>query len=287
MKHLGPSQHRPLAWFALLLGFLGMLVCLAAGIVTWKAGSRVERANTLIFQMLDSSLGAAQERVVQVQKRSQEWKITTQEIKERVETWAAEETRQRLAARLNLGEKAESISAGLHQAEEMLDISKESVRLARRSLELGKTCGASVRPDSLDPLFEKLDTLQNRLREAMTIIEQVRKLTEETSDGDTQPGGVQRVLVLIVRVVATFGEIDKHLGELAERLAEVRNDTAKLETRLHRYILGCEVGISLLLIWMACGQVMLFRYGCLRTGGTWRFRNVGLVSGHDRRLEPR
>lgn len=238
-----------------------------AGCVDERVDTRVERANALVFQMIDTSLGAAQGRVVQVQKRTEEWKITTQEIRQRVETWAVQETRQRLATRLNLGEKAEKMSAGLHQAEEMLGISTESVRLARRSLELGKTFGARLEPESLDPLLEKLDTLQSKLREATTIVDQMRKHTAEASEGDAQPGGVQRVLILVARVVATFGEIDRHLGELAELLTEVRTKTKKLETRLHRTILSCELGISMLLVWMACGQVMLCRYGWKRSHG--------------------
>lgn len=261
MKHRWPSFQRWFAWLALLIGFLGVLVCIAAVAATWMIGSRLKRANTIVFEVLDGSLATARDRVVRVEERVEQSKITAQEIEDRFKTWAEKEARERLAVRLKVIESAETLSARLEHGEQWLDMSSESVRVARRTLELCSTIGGRMEPSSLDPILEGLTTLESKIDEATALVVQVRQATDAVSEADAQNGGIERLVRLAARVVATFGDIDQRLGELGDRLSEMRVQSGQLKIRLQRGILACEIGLTLLLIWMACGQAMLCRYG--------------------------
>jgi hypothetical protein len=72
---------------------------------------------------------------------------------------------------------------------------------------------------------------------------------------------IRQVAQLALRLLVTLGEIDSHLGDVADRLAATQNRGQDLRKRVKVYLVAAQVGAFLLIAWMAAGQVSLWRRG--------------------------
>ena len=68
---------RLVSLLALLLGFVGVVVCAAAFGVVWLTGSRLSQTNERVFNRIDASLTAVRVRILVANHRVQESKITS------------------------------------------------------------------------------------------------------------------------------------------------------------------------------------------------------------------
>ena len=108
---------RVVALLAMFLGFLGVIGCFLGAYAVWLAGSRLDRANDRVFAIVDRSLAAARDRVLSVQQRVQESKLTTDEIGKHLRDWTAKQGAERVVARLEIEGKANKLAQKLQQAD--------------------------------------------------------------------------------------------------------------------------------------------------------------------------
>jgi hypothetical protein len=255
-------RFRPLlSLLALLLGLLGVAACGAGIAVVWSAGSRLSRANEKVFDQMDESLGNVRDHVLDAQRRVQESKITTEEIQQGLKNWTREKSSNQLESRLAIGDKTETLSQGLHQADVWLKLSGTSFQNVQQALELGSSLGAPVDPELVDPLIDKLSKLRSQLGQATETVDGIHQRVAEISEGESREEKREQAVQLAVRAVATLSDIDSRLGESSNRLSETRTKGQQLKSRTHAYILAARIGAALLIAWMALGQICLCRSG--------------------------
>ncbi|MCE9554661.1 MAG: hypothetical protein K8T91_14995 [Planctomycetes bacterium] len=250
---------RVLASIVVALGLIGIVVCVAGCVTVWIAGSRLDRASTNVFEMIDYSLSSAEGRVARLQQRALDARISANEIRQGVEDWAKKEAGQYVAGRLKLAEKTERLSAGLQQTDLLLEVSLESLQRARRAAELSSTLGAHLDPEGIDHTAGKLALLQAKVQEAIKVVQKVREHLD-SEEGDSKAIREQ-VLRLVARIAITLGEADQFLEGVVDRLARLRAQSSRLQTQVGRSIVAVEIALSLLAAWMVAGQVMLCRWG--------------------------
>ncbi len=227
---------RPLAFFALSLGFLGVIACAAGIAAVWSVGSRLSQTNEKVFDAVDKSLVAVRDRVLKTQRRVQELKITTEDIRESLRNWTRKATSERLASRLAVGEKAEQLVLGLQQADLWLEMSGSSIQGVQQALELGSSMGAPVDSAFVDPLLEKLASLRSQLKKATDTVDGIRMRAAEIADGALPEERIDQAVQLALRVVVTLVEIDSRLGESANKLSEVQTKGQHLKSKTHSCI---------------------------------------------------
>ena len=253
--------NRLFLFFTLLLGVLGVVVCAAAIVVVWSTGSRLSQTNERVFDRIDVSLAAVRDRILGAQQRVQGSKITTEDIGNGVRNWTQKKTSERLASRLEVEKKAGQLATGLRQADLWLETSEASILGIQQVFEMAGSLGAPVDDGVADTLLEKLGMLRGRLKESTETADAIRENIAKMAAGETPDERMSQVAPLALRIVATLGEIDTRLGNLAERLADTQTKGQHVESKTHFYIVAAEIFAVLLIAWMAAGQVCMCRYG--------------------------
>jgi chromosome segregation ATPase len=255
---------RLLQFSIVLIGGLGVALCLAVAIVVWLAAARVSAANDKVFAVVDTALVTGRERVLDAKRRVQEAKITTEDVKQGVESWARREVPQRLASRPEVENTIERLARGLQQVDRGLEISGASVQSVQQALGFASSLDAPVDPALVDPLLQKLNLLRGRVSQSTETIDAIRARLEHIASGESLEERLSRFAQLTLRMVATLSDIDARLNEVADGLNMTRTRAEDAKNRIGRNILLAEIGALLLVAWMAVGQFFLARDGWAR-----------------------
>jgi hypothetical protein len=255
---------RGLAWLALVVGLLGVAICLAGGYVVWVVSARLEQVNERVFRAVDRSLEFARDRVLALEARARELRITGNEIEKSLKEWTARKAGEELAARLELERRTEKLAQKLQQADAWLESATESVNGARRIVELAGDAGAQVQPDLLDEVLGHIGELRGAAQQASETVEDVRQF----ATGEGGESRLARALHAAGRILVTITELDTRLGKVALRLSDLRTRADELKAKTHRRIVVTRIVSLVLVAWMAAGQVGLCLYGWKRCRGS-------------------
>jgi|tagenome__1003787_1003787.scaffolds.fasta_scaffold20937959_1 hypothetical protein len=252
---------RLVSWCAILLGFVGVVVCAAAiGTVCWT-GSRLTQSNERVFNRIDGSLTAVRDRVLDAKKRVQESQITTKDVGERVRNWTQEKTSERLAIRLEVEKKAGQLADGLRQADVWLETSEGSILGIQQVIEVSSELGARIDAESVGALLEKLGELRRQLKQSTATADSIRETMAKAAMGEQLNTEIAPVAQFAVRMVATLAQIDTRLEQVADRVSDTQTGGQNLKSKTHFYIITAETCAVLFIAWMAAGQVCMCRYG--------------------------
>lgn len=247
---------RVIAFLALVLGFLGIVACVAGIYVAWSLASRIEQANEKIFATLDKGLDAAQDRLRRVQKRVAESKVTATEIRQYLKDWSKRKAGEGLGSHLEIENRAEKLAGRLQTADVWLETSTESIRGIQQLMVLGNAFGADMEPASVEEVLAKLASLRSTLQQTQQTVEEIRVATagRESESKDTR---VSRVTKLLGRTLLALSDIDTRLEAFVARLSDMRISARESKARMSNYILLTTIGCSLILTWIAFGQAAL------------------------------
>ena len=145
------------------LGALGTLLCVVGCLGVWYVESRIDGARVQVFERIDQSLSRINDRLVDVQKLAAESKITVEEVQQRLRSLAKKEASGRFAERFDVEARVQRLTAGLRQAELMLELSHETVDQVGQVLEMGVELGLSLNADTFDLLLERIAEIQGEL----------------------------------------------------------------------------------------------------------------------------
>lgn len=251
---------RLFAILALALGLFGLVACAAGVYAVWRVEARLQWANDRVFTLFDDGLGAVRDRVVRVRDRVEASKITSSEITQKVRAWTTREAKELVAAELEIAARAENLTAQIQTADALLETSADSVRDVQRILELSRSLGGHADPASLDEVLETLTVLRGDLREVGQAADEVRGFTT-TLAGESDENRVARIARALGRIAATFTQIGPRLDQFAARLSELRAEADQLEARTSTIIRRAAVGATIVLAWVALGQLALCVWG--------------------------
>ena len=209
----------------------------------------------------DKSLAAVKDRILGVQRRVQELKITTDDVVQGLRNWTQKATSERLVRRLAVAEKAEQLAKGLQQADQWLEMSQVAIQGVQQALELGSSMGAPVDDALAEPLLERLASLRSQLQKASEMVAGIRSRAAAIAEGASLEERIHQAVQLALRVVATLGESDSRLGEFADKFSEARTKGQHLKSKTHACIFIAQMGVVLLIAWMAVGQASLCLHG--------------------------
>ena len=263
-------SHRLATLAMMLLGAIGVILCVTALAGSLIIGSRLSQTNERLFDLVDESLEAIRGRTVDVQEWVEESRITTDEIKHAVDKRIREETGERLFERTDVRQRLVQLESGFERVDDLIESSEQSMKSIQRLVEIASSLGAPVKSDIFDSMLTTLDSLRSQLQQATGNVD---RMLESPSADDGQAVSERRAqrVQMTARVAATVSELDDRLGQLATALQAAQVEGTLLQGRTHRYIVLAQVAAALLIAWMAAGQ------GCLALNGWRRYRSTSTV----------
>ena len=248
---------RHIVW---LLGALGTLLCVAGGLGVWYAESRIDRARKQVFDRIDQAFSGINSRLIETQNLAAKSKITVEEIQQRMQDWTKKEASDRLAARFDVEARVQQLAAGLRQAELMLELSHETVQNVRQALEVGIELGFSLNADSVDPLFERIADIKEDLIHAIDTADSLGERVGDDGDDESLDRRAEQAATIAARLLATFGIVDSRLAAFRGRLTNAQDAISQLNAKTHARVVAVAVCATLFLLWMAAGQLCLWRW---------------------------
>jgi hypothetical protein len=251
---------RVAALLALVLGFLGLVACMAGIYIVWRQGAQLQETNEKVFTAVDKGLAFAQDRIRGVQNRLEDSKITSNDVGQRLREWSKTKAKERLVTELEIERRTENLAGHLQTADLWLETTTESIRGVQQVLELAHSVGSQVDPASLAEVLEKLNAIRNTLQQTEATVEDFREFALN-DDGEAEENRQARILKLLARTLLMISEIDIRLAESQTRLSELRSNAQDLKATMRNYILLTTIICFLLVAWIAAGQAALFLTG--------------------------
>jgi hypothetical protein len=252
----------PKSWLnvvGVMLGGIGILLCVAALIVLWLVSARLGRATDRLCGALDQSLVAVRQRVTETQDRVEQAKITAEDVEKTLGQWAGREAGQRVALRLGAQERVQRLADILQQADGWLDVAQSSAGMVKEVLSAGGlTTGPAATP-TVDQLLEELASVRAQLAEATHAVANIGERIGADGEEKAVSQRVQQAARVAVRLAATLGLVDSRLEKFGDRISAAQNHLQELKARWQWWRQLASIGAALVILLMAAGQVALCR----------------------------
>ena len=246
--------------FALIaVGVSGTLLCVAATVGVWLLESRLNHARQQLELAAEEALELVDQKITTARTVVGEAKITIDEVEERLGTWTREELTERASDRLQLEPRLERIAQRVDQTQQVLEGTEEAAAAVERLLAIVGKLGLSVSGDVLDSVGTQIVELRAEVDTVETAVADFR--AQLAGDEHTDQSRFAQATRLVARLLVTFGRVDQRLSDLANRVPNLQQQVAQVSSRTHRQLMLVTIFVSLLLVWMAAGQVSLLRRG--------------------------
>jgi hypothetical protein len=246
--------------FLSLLAGLGTLLCVTGGLGVWYVQSRIDRARERAIERVDQAFANIDSRLIKSQELVAKSKITVAEVQQRLQDWTKQEAGDRLAERFDVESRLEHLAARLRQAEVMLDLSHETVEHVRQALEVGDELGLDLNADSVEPLLDRIAEIKDDLsRATATAASLGEQISGDPNDKSIGPR-LEQAATIAARLLATFGKVDSRLTSFQGRLTDAQNSIRELSEKIHRRVVAAAFIATLFMLWMAAGQLCLWRW---------------------------
>jgi uncharacterized membrane protein YiaA len=246
---------------ALILGIVGFVGCIAAIVGVWIGCARLSQTTENLFGKIDQTFIVVRERISRTTERVQKSKITTESIEQALRDWSKREASQRLASLPAIKEKAERLAGIMEQADHLLELSASSTEVAQDILSMGTATGAPMTTEPADRLLEEIGALRSQLAQARELVERIGGLTAEAREEKILEERIYQCVKLSLRLVATLSSLDTQLEKIEGKVSDIQEKVHSFETKTLRRILLISICISLVIAWMATGQVFLCLHG--------------------------
>ncbi len=248
------------ALFRFVTGRLGILLCVAGCLGVWYVESRIDLARERIFERIDQSLSGINGRLDETQELAEKLKLDVTEIEQHMRDWSTNVAKDRVVERFEVEQRAQQLTAGLQQAELMLDLSREMVESVRQALEMGADVGLSTKAEIVDPLLERIASITESLSDAGKTVEILAQQIGEGRDGELRAERSEQAATITARLLATFVDVDSRIAGFRDRLTEAQDAIKQLNAVTHTRIIAAAVCGTLCLLWMGAGQFCLWRW---------------------------
>jgi len=254
------SRPKSLLHFAGIgLGIFGIVVCAAALVLLWMASTRLARATDSLFSKMDKSLAVVRQRVIQTGERVAAAKANTEELGATLRDWTKQEAARRLALELNVAEKSERLRAALQQADDSLEVAELSVGFVQDMLSINASTSAPSDSTLVDRLMEELASLRAQLAEATGFVARLQDWSVDTNNERPTEERIGQAAPLALRVVAALASLEPRLTKFTENMSAAQSKVQNLKAKTQSWILVITIGVTLLILLMAAGQIALCR----------------------------
>lgn len=244
---------RVVCWLGVVLGVLGVVLCAAGLVSVWIYYPLAKQKTADIHAKLDEALVQVVDRIEVTRERVATVNAMTADFRTSLKEWLTEKR----PDREQVGRRAELISARLHQARDGLDFAASFLEKVRSAQRLAHPFKKATETQQLDGLLEEIAKLHIRVSEVVDSVDEIRQQAAESGDPAQFEQTIEQAIGKTVQVIEIIDSADDRLEKLSSRVTEARATAEELEARIQRDLWWGRTGASLVLPWMALGQIAL------------------------------
>jgi biopolymer transport protein ExbB/TolQ len=237
----------------ILLGVLGMVLCLAALVAVWASYPRWERTIQEAHQEIASALDQVKGRIAITRERVRTASELTATFRSRLKEWATAEDQDPDHA----GQRAELISARLHQARDGLDLARSFLERARSAERLAHPFRGKSESSPIDELLKQLEILHDHVSRLVDSVDEIRQQFKESGNEGQLEQTIAHATEEVVYVLEVVDSLDDRIALLETRVSEIQAQAQELDLEIERWLWWGRLLASACLPWMAVGQVAL------------------------------
>jgi chromosome segregation ATPase len=246
-----------------VLGLVGIAVCLAGVAGVWVVGSRLQQVNSQVFGQADQWIVQLDRRVAQARAAAGETQKLIDQFQQALRDSAKDLIAQRLTAIPEIDNLERRLAAALERADGLVQVSAASAELIEqllatadaaaadrhreRSVSSELMAGIRSTSESLAQASERLADVQRRLAE-------IRR----TRDVDVN---LTQITKLLLGVVSKLDAVQAQIAAFRLRLDETRQRLGHLQDRIRTWVVAGQCLVLLLIAWGGAGQYCLLVYG--------------------------
>jgi chromosome segregation ATPase len=247
----------------LVLGVVGMVVCLAGIAGMWTASAKLQRLNTAVFAKMDDWVGRIDVRVTQAQSATENTCGLTEQLADTLRTKVAERVEARVEALPQVEELQGKLSDTMGEAAGLLELSASAAELIEGFVS-GWEDVAAMRPEVQTRSAQLLETIEGTRRAidaaAATLAELESRLDDLRQQKDVEENS-RIIAQLAASILVRLDGVQQQLESFRDRLTEIRGDLDAFRGRIHRQILLGRILVVLVLVWFGLGQFFLAAHG--------------------------
>ncbi len=244
----------------ILLGGLGTILCLAGIVGVWMLESRLNRVRQQLASAAADTLEYLDHQSTAARVVVSEAKLTVGEVEERLSKWTREEIVDRAGEQLELEGRLERLTGAVEGAQRTAVNIEQGLDSVKRVFVVAGELGLPFTGETADSLASRLAAVRSEIDAVAGTMTELRHQLA-VDDESNEQGGIAQAVKLAGRFVATFGRVDKGLDEFAADLATLQGQLTQVASRTRWKILAAATLATLLLLWMAAGQISLLRRG--------------------------
>ena len=249
---------RTVEWLAMVLGLLGILVCLTSLVAVWSVVGTLNRTTQRGAQAIDETIAIFERRLSEAELQVSQARDVSQSISQRLKDGLEQVAVDRVLEELKVEERATRLSGGLQRADDWLVGAESSVTLWSQLIgDLGWT----RIHDTSDGLLEAMSELRNRLAQIQTPVQELAELRAKADGAEKPAGKIARIRAVAGRVLLMVADVESRLENTKSRLVAMRETIRELEDSIGWWISIAATVISALILWMAAGQAALCYLG--------------------------
>ena len=250
------ARNQLLGIVGLPLGGIGIVVCAATMIAIWFVSVRIGRLTEILFSKMDQSLAVVRQRVERTQDRVAGATTTLKDVTETLRDWGGREAGQQLAARLDAAERTERLASALQQADGWLEVAESSTERIQDLLSLNATTSASDTA-IVSNVAADISAMRAQFADVLDLVAGLRDRITDATDEKSAKERIEQAIQFALRMPGILGSINSRLESFVDKLSLAQGQLQDLKARTKRSVLVIAIGVTLLTLLMAAGQIAL------------------------------
>ncbi len=264
---------RIIGFLALVLGVVGVVGCVGGMVGTWVVAEKLYVTSSKVLDGGKNALGAIKQNFEQADKA-----VGKVSLEARLAGVLADRYSKRPATRrktqAELTDKQKALDAQFANAQEQaakLSITAQTIAAALDKMEgLPTPIGREItKVKTWVPATRSLADTSSTLRNASNKLDRLKKLIGELREGGEQAKQAAGSLATIAKEVSDDLEsVQTKMRNFETKLGELDEEIETLQGEVPRWIFLGKMGVLVVLVWLALGQL------CLVRCGWWLMRNL-------------
>lgn len=237
----------------IVLGILGFALCIAALVGVWVAFPNWVHTTNEVSVEIDQDLALVNDRIEIARQRVRMVSELTVTFRTNLKAWATAENQDPEHA----GQRAELISARLHQIRDGLDFAESFLKRMQTAQKLAHPFQAHYDNSPIAGLLEQLAVLKDRVSRLVDSVDEIRRKFAGAGNEAQLEQTIEQATAELVRILEVIDSLDDRIGQLSKRVSEAQSQAKELEEDILHGLWWGRLGASFLLPWMAAGQIAL------------------------------
>lgn len=246
-----------------VLGLVGVAVCIAGAVGVWFLGSHLEQVNSQVFGRVDQLVVLLDRRAAQTRDVAGETRKLVVEFQQTLRDSAKDFIAERVTAMPEIDNLERRLASALERADGLVQVSVASAELVEQLLATVDAAAAESHVDGSVPtdLMAAIRSTSESLADASERLADVQRRLAEMRRNQDVDVNLTQITKLLFGIVSKLDAVQEQIAAFRVRLDETRQRLGHLQRRIRAWVFAGQGLILLLIAWGGAGQYCLLVHG--------------------------